>query len=392
MESFVGRSQDVLAMTERRRKRLQFVLICLGSILAAAGILALLINGYINRKYRGYQVERTISVKNSSAMKYVSYEGGLLKYSRDGITAMNEDGKALWSGSYDMADPVVDICGSYVVAADIGGKDLFVYSGEDTGTELVTDYPILQACVSEQGVVAVLLEDASSNMIHVYNPYSDNKKLLVEIPTNVEEGYPVSMDLSPDGTSVVASYICVTAGVVQSKAAFYNFTEVGQNTNCLVGAQNYKDQVISEVRFLDDSTACLFSEKGFGIWQNMKKPEQIAEQKFNENIRSAFCSEDYVGVILDRAAEDKCDMKVYNMKGRNILDMKVPSEYTRVSVSGKEILLNSTSQCMIYRINGVKKFSCVLDQKITQFQPAKGANRYFLIRDSKIEKIKLRKK
>ena len=112
-----------------------------------------------------------------------------------------------------------------------------MYNGSDSGTKLTTDYPILQACVSKQGVVAVLLEDQSSNVIQVYNPYDDNKKLLVEIPTNVEEGYPVSIDLSPDGTGVICASICVTSGAVKSQVAFYDFTDVGKNTNCLVGAQ-----------------------------------------------------------------------------------------------------------------------------------------------------------
>lgn len=130
-------------------------------------------------------------------MKCSAYQNGVLRYSRDGAAAVDRDGNEMWNGSYDMENPALDICEEYAVVADIQGKSLYVYNGSDSGTKLTTDYPILQACVSKQGVVAVLLEDQSSNVIQVYNPYDDNKKLLVEIPTNVEEGYPVSIDLSP---------------------------------------------------------------------------------------------------------------------------------------------------------------------------------------------------
>ena len=134
-------------------------------------------------------------------------------------------------------------------------------------------------------------------MIQVYNPYDDNKKLLVEIPTNVEEGYPVSIDLSPDGTGVICASICVTSGAVKSQVAFYDFTDVGKNTNCLVGAQEYKDRIVAEVKYLDEDHAALFSEKGFSLWKNMKKPKQVFKKDWNREILSAFYDDRYIGVI-----------------------------------------------------------------------------------------------
>lgn len=389
MESLVGRSQDVYVMTEKRRKRRIFILTCLGGILVAALVLGLLIHLYINREYNGYQVKKTIKVKNSSTMQYMPYNGGVLRYSRDGVSAMNADGNDSWNGSYDMENPVVDICDSSVAVADIGGTDVFVYNEGSAGTEFTTDYPILQVCVSKQGVVAVMLEDTSSNMIQIYNPYDNSNKLLVEIPTNVEEGYPVSMDLSPEGTSLVASYVCITSGAVESRAAFYDFTEVGKNTNCLVGAQQYQDRVISEVRFLGASQVCLFSEKGFCIWEDMKKPKETIAKDFDEEIQSAFCNEDYIGVITESGKDSKSNLKLYDGKGKNIMSRSISSEYTYAMIDGKEILIHSADQCMIYRVNGAKKLQCSLDQKINQFFPAEGMNYYFLIRDSKLEKIKL---
>jgi len=86
----------------------------------------------------------------------------------------------------------------------------------------------VQACVSEQGIVAVLTEDISSNTIYLYDLFTDSDKLLAEIPTNVDDGYPVSLDIAPDGSSIVVSYLCVTTGIAQSRVAFYNFSDVGK--------------------------------------------------------------------------------------------------------------------------------------------------------------------
>ena len=203
METLAGRARDVQVVTKRRQEIKRTIFLSIACILLVAVILAAVIYFYVNHQYSSYEVKNTIALKKSSGMKCSAYQNGVLRYSRDGAAAVDRDGNEMWNGSYDMENPALDICEEYAVVADIQGKSLYVYNGSDSGTKLTTDYPILQACVSKQGVVAVLLEDQSSNVIQVYNPYDDNKKLLVEIPTNVEEGYPVSIDLSPDGTGVI---------------------------------------------------------------------------------------------------------------------------------------------------------------------------------------------
>ena len=134
MESFVGRSQDAFAINERRHKRMVFILIMAACVVVAAGIFLLLINVFINTKYTGYETVKEISLNESSSSKYASYQDNVLKYSRDGISVVDEDGNAVWNGSYDMKSPAIDIAGKYVVVADIGAKEFIVYNGEDSGT------------------------------------------------------------------------------------------------------------------------------------------------------------------------------------------------------------------------------------------------------------------
>lgn len=389
MESLIGRSFDVIAIKEQRRKKIVFILSAAACIFVCLAIFYLGFHWFINRQYSSYKVEKSVYVKDGSSMSYIAYQDGIIRYGRDGATAVDQKGNSLWSGSYEMANPKADTCESSAVIADIGGKSLYIYKGEGTGTELTVDYPIVQACISRQGVVAVLLEEASSNTIALYNPFDKSEKLLAEIPTNVEDGYPVSLDLSPDGSSIVASYLGVLTGVAQSRVAFYNFTDVGKNANCLVGAHNYNDTLISEVRFMDESTVCLFGEKGFYLWKNMKQPSAVGKQEFTEEIQSAFVSDEYVGVILKKE-EEVSSMKVFSAEGKEKLTTTVENTFAHVQIREDEILLNSNNHCTVYRINGVKKFDKTLKSKISYFFPCKKNNRYFLIQDSKIKVIKLK--
>lgn len=388
MESLIGRSFDIIALKERRRRKIIFVITAAACIAVCAAIFYLGFHWFINRQYSSYKVEKSVYVKGGDLMSYMSYKEGILRYDRDGVTAVDQKGNSLWSGSYDMANPSVDVCGESAVIADIGGTSLYVNRGTGTGTELTVDYPIVQVCVSRQGVIAVLMEEVSSNTIALYNPFDKSRKL-AEIPTNVEDGYPVSLDLSPDGSSVVVSYLGVTTGIAQSRVTFYNFTDVGKNANYLVGAHNYDGLIISEVRFMDDSTVCLFGEKGFYLWQNMRQPAEAGQKEFSDEIQSAFINEEYVGVIL-KNDDDNARMIVYDTHAREKLSTSISNTYTKVQIREDEILLNSNEHCMIYRINGVKKFDKKIKNKISYFFPCKKRNRYFLIQNSKIKVIKLK--
>lgn len=394
MDSFVGYSQNVSVISGRRHKVAIFVLICIACVITAGGIFFLLFKSFMNRQYTSYEVVEETEITANSFVKYKSYNNKILRYSRDGVLAVDASGKTIWNGSYNMVSPTVDICGKYVVVADVGGKSLFVYSGESQGREVTTDYPIVQACVSEHGIVAVLLEQPNSNVINIYDPYDVSNKLLVEIPTNVDDGYPVCIDISPEGTNLVAAYVCVTSGKIQSRVAFYDFTDVGQNTNCLVGAKNYDESVISDVRFLGSNNICIFTDNGFSVWQNARQPKEAFSKTYNTKIRSALCNKKYVGMIVENSNKDNpYQMEIYDMEGEKTLDIGINSDYTTARMyDNNEIFLSSASQCTILRLNGVEKLSCNVDGKVLEFLPAGNINKYYFVMENKIQKIKLKNK
>ena len=285
-----------------------------------------------------------------------------------------------------------DICGEYVVVADVGEKNFIVYNGDDSGKEITTDYPIVQAEVSKQGVVAVLLEESSSNVIRIYNPYDVQNKLLAEIPTNIDDGYPVSIDISDDGVNVAAVFVSVNDSKIQSRVAFYDFSDVGKNSNFLVGAQVYNDKLISEVKYLNDNDVCVFGEDGYCVWTNLRQPKVKFQKKYGTSIKSAFYNSKYIGVILDADDGNKNELEVFELSGKRKLKIELSEQYKQVQLNdNNEIMLNSDSKCVIYKMNGIKKFSSNIKGKVEHFY-ASGDNKcYYLVLENEIQKIKLKK-
>lgn len=393
MESLVGRSQNVNSIIQRKKKNKKILIISMVMILVTGLLLGLTYNHYINMSYNSYDIEEHYKFKSSGDLSFVSYKNAVIKYSKDGIAALDGSGKELWNGSYDMSSPAVDICGDYVVVADIGAKSFVIFNGEDSGKEFTADYPIVQAEVSKQGIVAVLLEEKTANVIRIYNPYDAQNTLLAEIPTNIDDGYPVSIDISEDGVNVAAVYVSVNNSKIQSRVAFYNFSDVGKNSNFLVGAQNYNDKLISEVEYINDTDVCVFGEDGYCVWTNPRQPEQKFEKKYRSSIKSAFYNSRYIGVVLGEDNEDTAELEVYDLAGKKKLRLKLKENYKDITLNeDDEIMLNSESKCSIYRLNGIKRFSSNVNGKVGYFFKADGRKSYYLVLEDEIQKIKLKKK
>lgn len=380
---------------ERERKKYRFMILLTVMILLAAAVCIVLyfINQYLNQTYTGYDVLGEIERQDSAAAAYIPYNNsGFMRYSRDGAVAMDSEGNILWNGSYDFNNPAADTCNEYAVIADIGGTKAFVFNGSDSGTEIDVLNPIVEARVAGQGVVALLLEDTSSNVIQIYNPYSTKDKLLAEIPTNVQEdGYPIDFDISEDGKRLVTSYVNIKKGVEENYLNFYNFGEVGQSSvNRLVGARNLKEILAARVVFLNDEMVCAFTENGYKLYSMKQIPSDVAEETFKDTLRSICYSTSYIGFVLeDFNNASSYELRVYNTKGELVLNKNIDYSYDELYLSGNEIVFYGSNNCSILRLNGELKFQGELSTGSGHIFPVNNFDRYTVLGNSGIYRIKL---
>ena len=375
---------------KNRKKVLLFCLIGTAVILGIVVIFAVSFY-FVNRSFSGYDVVSEKARKDSNGVTYVPYQGNLLKYSRDGISAIDASGEVLWNGGYEMEHPAVEMRGDYVMVADIGAKKFYVYNGEDQGVCIETMLPIGRAKICEGGKVAVLVQDEDSDVINIYDPYSTVDPLNVEIPTNVaDDGYPLDFDLSPDGNSFVISYMLVDNGSMQNKVCFYNFTEVGQDQNMLVGGKAFEKTIPSHIGFLSDDRVAIFCEDRFTLFDNMKKPEQVFEKVFDKDVKSADFDEENILIITGTAgnAEDQT-VYLYNFRGKEALAQKIPYSYSNLLMSDGEIIFTDDRSCHILRKNGNEKFSFEFANKCDFFLPASKDNQYYYLDEVSIQLVKL---
>ncbi|WP_167958977.1 DUF5711 family protein [Anaerosporobacter faecicola] len=372
----------------KQRKAIIITFVCI--FVLAVGFY--FVNKYFTKNYNAYKTIHTTQREDSNTVQYMSYDHKLLKYSRDGISAISADGKVLWNASYDVKNPKVVVCEKYVAVADIGGKQAYTFNSKGTTYNLTTTLPIIDVAVSHQGVLCVTVEGEDYNQVLLYDSTTGTE--LVQKQTSVQtNGYPVDVGLSIDAKKMACSYVRIENGVLETDVGFYNFTQVGANyQDQFVGIIKDQQSVVHDITFLDSNTVLLCSEKGFFLYEMYEVPSMITSKTYEEEIESMFYTSSYFGFITkDSSSTDETgrQLYVYNRKGKNVLKKDITFGYQSVQMSGKDIIFQSETELRIIEVNGNVKLKTTLKYPIVSIMPYNNKDEYIIIDDKNINHIKL---
>lgn len=392
MATFTDKSDFVQYEKRIRRHKKQKLFVLLGILLVAAAICVYLVYSYINRTFNAYSVTKEIERQDAGEVQYLPYGDKVLKVSNDGACAYSESGNIVFNGSYTMRKPQVDICGDYVAVADIGGTSIYVFDGSNSGKEIKVTLPIIQVQVSDQGMVAVLMEGEDTNVIQLLKSEINVDNLVAERVTNVyDNGFPINITLSDDGKKLVTNYMLVNNGVIKNQVTFYNFSDVGQNeVNRMVGMKDYGDTTIADVRFIGNNAVCVLTSDGFELFSFSEKSEEVYQQTFENKIKSVFSTDSYIGFVTENYDDkNKYQVQVYNTSGKSVYKDSIAFAYDQVVMSEKEMIFYSENECHIIKLNGVEKFVDTFDLNISAIMAINHYDKYFLVSDANIDIIKL---
>lgn len=102
-----------------RRKRVKLkrlrIFLIIGVILIAAGIG--LFQYFRYYQYTSYDVVWEKEMKEGSFVGYMDFGGNVLKYSKDGASYIDNQGKEIWVQSFEMKSPTACVSGNYAAVA-----------------------------------------------------------------------------------------------------------------------------------------------------------------------------------------------------------------------------------------------------------------------------------
>ena len=135
--------QDMLSYEKNLR---QHKLKTAGMVVAVIAIIGLCLYGIkISLDHRSYttcEVVRSFDRSDTITTKYTEFLSYVIKYSKDGISCVDSENNLVWSQTYNMQDPVINVCQDSLAIADRNGTDVMIFNQTGMQGQVQTLLPI----------------------------------------------------------------------------------------------------------------------------------------------------------------------------------------------------------------------------------------------------------
>ncbi len=373
---------------QRHHKRVIIRSVILCALVLLVCVIASII--YRNLEYDEMEVVESSVREESMMSEYFTLGDYILRCSRDGAACVNDKGKTIWDLTFEIKQPLVDVCENYAAIAEASGNKVYIVNTEGKQGELETLLPIRQVRVAAQGVVVVVLEDGNKNWINFYNKdgelLADNKAPLSS------KGYPLSLDVSNDGKKLAISYLQIEGAKTESAVAFYNFDSVGYNvTDHLMSSTIYEDSLFPTIAFLTNTVAVAFGDNMCVGYEGTQNPEEIFKLTFKEEIESIFYDSEHFGFVFRSESSDSVyQMKVFNKKGKLLSTQNFDQNYEKIKFIEDEIVVFGQQEISIYNTKGKLKFSGTTQNAISDIMGIGKSYQYMILYKNEWEKVRLK--
>lgn len=366
------------------KKALKIVALIVVLIVGIELILAL-------QSFSDYEVRNELDRKSTGNTQYQKFGDCLLEYSNDGISCISGSQDIIWNQAFEMTTPKVEICGDYLVIYDAAGTKLFILTRKGLEKSLEMTAPIQTVCIANQGTIAVLMKENQESQVKLFDKKGNelaNGKFYGD-----KGGFPIDIALSYDGTKLAVDMVDVTKGKVSTTISFYNFGSVGQSeVDNIVGTYTFEGLLVPTIDYISNSRMIGMGTGKVLVFDGAQKPELSREIVIEEEILSFFHNEKYIGIVYDNAGvENSWHIKLMDMRGNTIMenDTSIPYDTIEFLTSG-EICVRNLTQCEIFTVHSIRKFSYEFDKELYKVIATNGGQDYTFIFKDTIEEVKLK--
>lgn len=368
------------------KKKAQGILFLIIVVLAVVGVGIYFFIKYQTCEYM--QVMHTYKNDSTDNANYQHCMDGILRYSRDGVALLTEEGKEIWNHPGQMNNPIIETCGNSLAVGDKGGTSIYVFQKKGLKGEIHTTRPIEKMAVSSQGIVSAILRDEETPLVMCYDAKGN---ILVEHKASVKNmGYPLDVAISEDGNTLLVSYLYMQQNKIVTKVVYYYFGEGAKDKGDYeVKQKEFPNTLIPTTAFLDKDISLLVSQDTVLLYKGLEKPEEFSEIKFKKEIQSVAYNKETIAIVFKNDGMEGYTLCTYNTKGKQLASVGFEKEYSHIKVEDGQVMMYDGQLCSIYMKNGTKKYEGKMDDKIMEIFPIAGLNKYMVINASGFQEVKL---
>ena len=390
---FEEKEKRKLKMADYKEKIMRHKLTSVYRILlvvaGVAALIALIVVQYRRHVYTDYDIISSVARESASGTTDIRLGDSILTYSRDGAHCTDAKGRTTWNQTYQIQDVKLAVSRDVVAIGEYNGRNIYVQNTEQQLGTITTTMPIQKIAVSACGNVTAILADTDVVWINTYSP--SGKRLYYGTASMEDAGYPTAVSLSPSGELLCVAYLYLDADVLKTNLAFYNLKEVGENYNdFLVKSDSFTD-LVPYMQFMNDSTLFAVGDGCLRIYTGSHQPVLAAGHMINEEIKSVFYSEEYVGLMF-RSEDNEYLYRfdVYNTAAKKVNSFYYNIEYTDLFFDKNNIVIYNETECVITTMDKIEKFNGSFSKTVRLMLPGNGAYRYILVTDTSIDTIQLK--
>ncbi len=346
-----------------------------------------------NMTYDDYVVTEEYARSDTSATHYLAFGEGYVTYSNDGAAYVSIDDTTIWNQGYEMENPMVLACQSYIAIADKQGETVYVLNEDGLQGEISVAMPISKIAVASQGTVAVLMVDSGTGYLSLFDKGGEQ---IAEGAVHVENtGTPMAIALSEDGKNLAVSIVDVSTGSAGTTINLYNFGAAGQNQiDNLVGSFTYSNTIVPEMVYADDGTLVAFAGNGVYTFEGSSSPTEGAQLMTGEEIQSIFYDGSYFGLVYSSSNADGDTSRIIHVYDTDCEEQTtIEADFSYESVGfldNHEICLLNGNRVAIYTTGGLEKFDYEFDDEIRAVFHDGGFRKYVILGEGTTERIRFK--
>lgn len=343
-----------------------------------------------NKVYTKFNIDSNVERTDTGTTIYKEYLEGILKCNNDGASYTTYMNDVLWNETFEMQEPIIDICNEYVAIADKEGTSIYLFNMKGLQTKIDVNQPIEQLQVASQGVIYVVLDDGNNAIINTYD--KEGNKLAKSKQPMTKNGYPLDIAVSDDGEKLAVSYLYVDSGMMKTDIAFYNFGSVGQNKEShIVSGYTYENAVFPYVSYVNETTAVAFGDSKIGIYKGKQRPEMTKEIEIKDEIKGVYYSDTNFGVVFENTdAGKKYRMEIYDLEGKKVLTFRFDQDYSDIVMKDDRFIIISEMEFSVYNMSGLEKFHYNAPKALFNVIPEAASNKFVVIDSSNTQVISLK--
>ncbi len=339
--------------------------------------------------FHDYTIVESFDSNVSGGTQYQQAGKNLYRYNSDGVSCVTRENEVIWSITYNMQAPISDISGTTMVIAEQQGNQIYVVNEDGLVGSFESLLPILKVRVSNQGVVLAVLEDTNVTWVNLYKP--DGTTIASDKTTVGESGYPLDVDLSPNGEKVAVSFLGVEEGIPTSNIVFYNFGSEGKaKNNYVVTNEKVVGTVVPQIYFTGNATAAAVADNGFLVFRGNKVPKLSETVTFEKEIVSVFHDDERLGFLF-RSDKPERDyrMELYDYKGHRTKARDISAEFDHIKIQNDQIIMYSDSEIHVFTDSGIKRFGSQYEKEVTEVFYYSEFRKYLVITRDSFDRIRI---